>query len=81
MRMGEMSLEGCPETEGARLTNFLCVRSLVKSPLVNDRSPLQTEAERGLIMDAMYKGVVPEWIYYMRMEIVKALRARMESQY
>ena len=46
-----------PETEKARFPNFRFVRSrpTVKSPLVDDRSPLVLKTEHGVTMDAMYE--------------------------
>jgi len=38
---------------------------MAKSPRVDDRSPLDLEAEHGVTMD----GEVPEWIWYKRREI------------
>ena len=49
-------------TEKARLPNFRFVRITAKSPRVDDRSPLDLEAEHGVTMDDMYDGEVPEWI-------------------
>jgi len=49
-----------PEIEKARFPNFRFVRSTVKSPLVDDRSPLVLKSEHGVTMDAMYEGEVPE---------------------
>src|SRR6218665_358136 len=37
-------------------------RITAKSPRVDDRSPLDLEAEHGATMDDMYDGEVPEWI-------------------
>ena len=48
------------ETWKARLPNFRFVRSTVKSPLVDDRSTLELEAEYGVPMDDGYDGEVPE---------------------
>ena len=49
-----------PEVEKARFLNFRFVRSTMKSPLVDDRSPLVLKSEHGVTMDAMYEGEVPE---------------------
>ena len=51
-----------PETEKARFPNFRFVRSTVKSPRVDDRSPLVLKTEHGVTMDAMYEGEVSEWM-------------------
>jgi len=44
------------------LPNFRFVRITAKSPRVDDRSPLDLEAEHGVTMDDMYDGEVPEWM-------------------
>ena len=46
---------------------------------MDDRIPLQLEAEHGVTMDDMYDGEDPEWIQYMR-EILNAMQTRMGSQ-
>jgi len=51
-----------PETWKARLSNFIFVLITAKSPRVDDRSPLDLEAELGVTMDNMHNGEVPEWI-------------------
>jgi len=50
---------------------------------VGDRSPLEREAEHGLIMDGMcgHDGEVPEWQWYMTREILNDIRAQMGSHY
>ena len=47
-----------PATEKARLPNFRFVRIIAKFPRVDDRSPLDLEAEHGVTMDDMYDGEV-----------------------
>ena len=47
------------ETEKARLPNFIFVRITAKSPRVDDRSPLDLEAEHGVTMDDKHDGEVP----------------------
>jgi len=51
-------------TEKARLPNFRFVQITAKSPRVDDRSPLDLEAEHGVIMVDMYMydEEIPEWI-------------------
>ena len=51
-----------PATEKARLPNFRFVQITEKSPGMDDRSPLDLEAEHGVTMDGMYDGEVPEWM-------------------
>jgi len=51
-----------PETEKARLLNFIFVPITTKSPRVDDRNLLELEAEHGVTMDDMYDGEVSEWI-------------------
>src|SRR6218665_605792 len=52
-----------PANEKARLPNFRFVRITAKSPRVDERSPLDLEAEpHGVAMDDMYDGEVPEWM-------------------
>ena len=53
-----------PETEKARLLNFIFVPITTKSPRVDDRNLLELEAEHGVTMDDMYDGEVSEWIWY-----------------
>ena len=62
MEVGRLLHSFGPETEKARFPNFRLVRSMAKSLRVDDRSPLELEAEHGVTMDAMYDGEVPEWI-------------------
>jgi len=42
------------------LPNFRFVPITVKSPRVDDRSPLDLEAEHGVTMDDTFDGEVPE---------------------
>src|SRR6218665_979017 len=64
-----------PAIEKARLPNFRFVRTTAKSPHVDDRSPLDLEAEHGVTMDDMCEGEVTEWISYVKREIFNAIRA------
>ena len=62
------------------LPNFRFVRSMVKSPRVFDRSFLALAAAQDVTMDDMYEGAVPDRIWYIRRETLKAIRARTGSQ-
>ena len=69
-----------PSTEKARLPNFRFVRRMVKSPRVFDRSSLELAAAQDVTMVDIYEGAVPDRIWYIRRETLKAIRARTGSQ-
>ena len=72
----ELKLESCsisigPETEKARFPNFRFLRITAKSPRVDDRSPLDLEAEHdvGLTMDILIRqSKNSDWIVIIQYE-------------
>lgn len=69
-----------PVTENARLPTldfFVFLQSLLARMI---GVLLELEAEHGVIMDDEYDGVVPDWIWYVKREILNAIGARTGSQ-
>ena len=69
-----------PKTKKAWMPNFRFVRNMAKFPRLGDESPLELEAEHGATMNDVYDKEVPEWVWYLRMEILNAIRVQMGSQ-
>jgi len=62
------------------LPNLRFLRITAKSTRLDDRSPLDLEADYGVTMDEMYDGEVPEGVGYMRREILNAIQAWVGTQ-